>query len=108
MKKPPQTYKPYPSDISDEEWAFVVPYLTLCRLDAEQRDYAQSIRESGKTVAFGIVTAGGVKPGAGMPRFFRGSDTGSNTLRPRMILLESEQSPVILSVRVTTLPQATR
>ena len=39
MKKPPQSYKPYPSDVSDEEWAFVVPYLTLCRLDAEQRDY---------------------------------------------------------------------
>ena len=39
MKKPPPSYKPYPSDISDEEWAFVVPYLTLCRLDAEQRDY---------------------------------------------------------------------
>jgi transposase len=30
----------YPSDVSDEEWAFVVPYLTLCKEDAEQRDYA--------------------------------------------------------------------
>lgn len=39
MKKPPPTYKPYPSDVSDEEWSFVVPYLTLCRLDAQQRDY---------------------------------------------------------------------
>jgi len=39
MKKPPQSYKAYPSDVSDEEWTFVVPYLTLCRLDAEQRDY---------------------------------------------------------------------
>jgi transposase len=39
MKKPPSNYKPYPSDISDEEWSFVVPYLTLCRLDAEQREY---------------------------------------------------------------------
>jgi transposase len=39
MKKPPREYKPYPSDVSDEEWSFVVPYLTLCRLDAEQRDY---------------------------------------------------------------------
>lgn len=29
----------YPSDVSDEEWAFVVPYLTLCKEDAEQRDY---------------------------------------------------------------------
>jgi transposase len=38
-KKLPQTYKPYPGGVSDEEWAFVVPCLTLCRLDAEQRDY---------------------------------------------------------------------
>ena len=30
----------YPSDVSDEEWAFVAPYLALCREDARQRDYA--------------------------------------------------------------------
>jgi transposase len=29
----------YPSDVSDEEWALVAPYLALCRGDAEQRDY---------------------------------------------------------------------
>ena len=29
----------YPSDVSDEEWGFVVSYLTLCREDAEQREY---------------------------------------------------------------------
>jgi transposase len=29
----------YPSDVSDEEWAFVAPYLALCREDAEQREY---------------------------------------------------------------------
>jgi transposase len=29
----------YPSDVTDEEWAFVAPYLALCREDAEQRDY---------------------------------------------------------------------
>lgn len=33
------TRKPYPSDVSDEEWAFVAPYLTLCREDAPQRRY---------------------------------------------------------------------
>ena len=27
----------YPSDVSDEEWAFVAPYLTLMRADAPQR-----------------------------------------------------------------------
>src|SRR5579885_57296 len=29
--------KPYPSDVSDEEWAFVAPYLALVRADAPQR-----------------------------------------------------------------------
>src|ERR1700759_2021905 len=29
----------YPSDVSDEEWAFVAPYLALCREDAQQRKY---------------------------------------------------------------------
>jgi transposase len=33
------TRKPYPSDVSDEEWAFVAPYLTLLPLDAEQRKH---------------------------------------------------------------------
>ncbi len=31
--------KPYPSDVTDDEWSFVVPYLTLMRLDAPQRDH---------------------------------------------------------------------
>src|ERR1044072_2624456 len=31
--------KPYPSDVTDEEWALVVPYLTLMTEDAPQRDY---------------------------------------------------------------------
>src|SRR5271169_4430187 len=29
----------YPSDVTDEEWLFVAPYLALCREDAPQRDY---------------------------------------------------------------------
>ena len=33
--KPPR--KPYPSDVTDEEWAFVAPYLTVMRPDAPQR-----------------------------------------------------------------------
>lgn len=33
------TYKPYPSDVSDDEWAFVAPYLTLMREDAPQREH---------------------------------------------------------------------
>jgi transposase len=31
--------KPYPSDVTDEEWAFVAPYLTLMREDAPQRSH---------------------------------------------------------------------
>ena len=31
--------KPYPSDVSEEEWAFVAPYLALVREDARQRTY---------------------------------------------------------------------
>jgi transposase len=31
--------KPYPSDVSDEEWAFVAPYLALVREDAPQRNH---------------------------------------------------------------------
>ncbi len=33
----------YPSDVSDEEWAFAAPYLCLMREDAPQREY--SLRE---------------------------------------------------------------
>jgi transposase len=35
--------KPYPSDVSNEEWGFVASYLTLIREDAAQREY--SLRE---------------------------------------------------------------
>src|SRR5919204_1279527 len=33
------TRKPYPSDVSDDDRAFVAPYLTLMTEDAPQRDY---------------------------------------------------------------------
>jgi transposase len=35
--------KAYPSDVTDEEWALVAPYLTLMTEDAPQREY--SLRE---------------------------------------------------------------
>lgn len=35
--------KPYPSDVSDDEWGFVAPYLTLMKEDAPQREH--SLRE---------------------------------------------------------------
>jgi transposase len=31
--------RPYPSDVSDDEWSLVVPYLTLVREDAPQRQH---------------------------------------------------------------------
>ena len=34
---------PYPTDVSNEEWAFVAPYLILLPEDAGQRTY--SLRE---------------------------------------------------------------
>jgi transposase len=37
------TRRGYPSDLSDDEWAFVAPYLTLMREDAPQREH--SLRE---------------------------------------------------------------
>jgi transposase len=39
MDATPTARKPYPSDVSDDEWAFVAPYLTLMREDAPQRAY---------------------------------------------------------------------
>ena len=35
--------KPYPTDVTDDEWNFVAPYLTLMREDAPQREH--SLRE---------------------------------------------------------------
>jgi transposase len=35
-----KTRKAYPSDVSDAEWEFLVPSLTLMRPDAPQREYA--------------------------------------------------------------------
>lgn len=49
------TRKPYPSDVSDEEWAFISSYLTLMTEDAPQRDYC--LRESFDALRW-IVRAG--------------------------------------------------
>ncbi len=34
-----QPRPPYPSDVTDDEWAFVAPYLTLMKEDAPQREH---------------------------------------------------------------------
>jgi transposase len=31
--------KPYPTDVKDDEWEFVAPYLALIREDAPQREH---------------------------------------------------------------------
>ena len=33
------TRKSYPSDVSNEEWSFCAPYLTLMKEEAPQRDH---------------------------------------------------------------------
>jgi transposase len=40
------TRKPYPSDVYDEEWAFVAPYRALVREDAPQRNHDLRARSS--------------------------------------------------------------
>lgn len=34
------TRRAYPSDVSDDEWAFVAPYVTLMKEDAPQREHS--------------------------------------------------------------------
>jgi transposase len=59
-----ETRKPYPTDVSDEEWAFVAPYLTLMTPDAPQRDYdlralAEAVQEvTGDHVELAFVDQG--------------------------------------------------
>jgi transposase len=35
-----QSRKPYPSDVSEDKWALVAPYLTLLPEEGEQRVHA--------------------------------------------------------------------
>src|SRR4026209_2834689 len=55
--------KPYPSDVSDDERAFVAPYLALMREDAPQREH--TLREVFNGLRW-IVRAGG--PGGARAR----------------------------------------
>ena len=52
----PVERKPYPTDVSDEEWAFVEPYLVLINPEAPQRQYP--LREVFNALRW-IVRAGG-------------------------------------------------
>ena len=48
------TRKSYPSDVSDAEWEFLLPYLTLMREDAPQR--AHDMREVFNAVRYVVKT----------------------------------------------------
>lgn len=48
------TRKSYPSDVSDAEWEFLLPYLTLMREDAPQREH--SLRELFNAVRYVVKT----------------------------------------------------
>lgn len=48
------TRKSYPSDVTDAEWEFLVPYLTLMREDAPQRE--SSLRELFNAMRYVVCT----------------------------------------------------
>jgi transposase len=50
------TRKSYPTDVTDQEWEFLVPYLTLMRLDASQR--AHDLREVFNALRYVVKTGG--------------------------------------------------
>ena len=47
--------KTYPSDVADDEWDFLLPYLALMRQDAPQRAY--SLRTLFNAVRYVVKTA---------------------------------------------------
>ena len=52
----PTSRTPYPSDVSDDEWAFAAPYLALVREDAPQR--VHSLREVFNGLRYIVKTGG--------------------------------------------------
>src|SRR4051812_5864971 len=48
------TRKPYPSDVTEAEWEFLLPYLTLMRTDAPQRAY--DLREVFNAIRYVVKT----------------------------------------------------
>src|SRR5262245_49523625 len=48
--------KAYPTDVSDDEWAFLAPYLALVREDARQRTH--DLREVFNALRYVVKTGG--------------------------------------------------
>ena len=57
MENQSTTRTPYPSDVSDEEWAFSEPFLTLMDPNAPQREH--DLREVYNGVRYVLRTGGG-------------------------------------------------
>ena len=82
----------YPSDVSDDEWAFVAPYLTLMTEDAPQREY--SLREiaiitrAGPARQLGLAAKGHLGPGADadVTVYSRSSDYAEMFATPRYVV----------------------
>ena len=62
--------KSYPSDVSDEEWAFCAPYLTLMKEDAPQREHslARTLQWSAVVGARGLSVADDAQRSAAVAR----------------------------------------
>lgn len=54
MSDTPAVRKPYASDVTDGEWQFLLPYLTLMRADAPQREH--DLREVFNAVRYVVKT----------------------------------------------------
>ena len=75
------TRNPYPSDVSDGEWAFAAAYLTLLPDDAGQRDY--ELREVYNGLA--LDGAHGSRPFRIIPSLIRHPGTSSISRRERWL-----------------------
>ena len=51
--------EPYPTDVSDAEWAFLAPHLTLMREDAPQRVHTLRELLNACATLFGRAALGG-------------------------------------------------
>lgn len=68
--------KVYPSDVTDEEWWFVLPYLLLCRADAGQREHElrdlfDAVRYVARSGCAGRMIPGDLPPWAAVYQPFR-------------------------------------
>ncbi|WP_421079564.1 transposase [Paraburkholderia sp. A1RO-5] len=79
--------RPYPTDVSHEEWYFAAPNLTLMSQDAPQRRY--ELREMFNALRW-IVRAG--EPWHLLPNDFRGADQCGHSRRTHAAVDVRERS----------------